>query len=94
MDEVLRVKSAIHYNRREYDEAMAGYSALLKKNPNNTAVLTRLADLQRRQGRFELALETRYKLAILDPQSTENFVELAWTYIFLKDFSASPGDAA
>jgi len=59
------------YSSDQFDEALKQYKELAEADPENNAPLIRIAEIQRRQGKYEDALNTIEKALKIDPTSLE-----------------------
>jgi DNA-binding winged helix-turn-helix (wHTH) protein/TolB-like protein/Flp pilus assembly protein TadD len=58
-----------HLVRREYDRALEEYGIAAKELPNDSALFALIADVHRRQGRWDLARAEIERVVNLDPQN-------------------------
>ncbi len=70
----------------DYDDALKELALALKSRPNDTRVLLGIGAVQRRQGKFELAVSTMTKASELDPRSSELPFNVAQTYALLRNY--------
>ncbi|MBA7705303.1 Beta-barrel assembly-enhancing protease [subsurface metagenome] len=78
-----------HYYYRghlDYDRALEQFAIARKSQPNNTEVLSGIAWVQRKQGKFEQALANIKKASELDPLSNMLAWQVANTYNFLRKY--------
>jgi tetratricopeptide (TPR) repeat protein len=59
------------FNNNQFDEALKQYQNLAEADPENNAPLIRIAEIQRRQGKYEDALTTIEKALKIDSTSLE-----------------------
>lgn len=72
-----------HYRRREWDAALAQYSAAYRSRPNDARVLASLGYLWRRQGLIEQGVEALERSSGLDPLNAYLIAEIAYTHLIL-----------
>ena len=58
-------------SNHQFDEALKEYQALAKADPQNADALVHIAEIQRRQGKYQDALTTIRKARTIDPNSLE-----------------------
>jgi serine/threonine-protein kinase len=66
-----------YHGRLDYDRALEQFAIARNSQPNNSKLLSWIGSVQRRQGKFEQALENLKKAAELDPRSKGSLVEAA-----------------
>ena len=71
---------------RDYDRALAEFSAGLKQQPGNSELLMGRAAVLRRQGRFVESAANFARAVELDPRSSDATFSLAGTYAALRDY--------
>ena len=59
------------FNNNQFDEALKQYQELAEADPENNAPPIRISEIQRRQGKYEDALNTIEKALKIDPTSLE-----------------------
>ena len=72
---------------RDYDRALAEFSAGLKQQPGNSELLMGRAAVLRRQGRFVESAANYARAVELDPRSSDASFSLAGTYAVLRDYA-------
>ena len=72
--------------RRDYDRALAEFSAALQRQPGRGDLLVARASVLRRQGRFAEAAADLVRAVELDPRSPEPAFNLAVTYGSMRDY--------
>jgi len=78
-----------HYRLRNYDQAMIHFSNAQKNRPNDPRIMQYIAELWRRQGLFEEAIEYMEKGLSLDPLNHNYVTELSWTNLFIGNYKRS-----
>jgi tetratricopeptide (TPR) repeat protein len=78
-----------HYRLRHYDQAMIHFSNAQKHRPNDPRIMQYIAELWRRQGLFEEAIEYMEKGLSLDPLNHNYVTELSWTNLFVGNYNRS-----
>ncbi len=74
-----------YFGKLDYDKALEQFAAAQKLQPSNIGVLSWIAAVQRRQGKFEQAVENIKKASELDP--TGNYeAQLANTYYTMRRY--------
>jgi tetratricopeptide (TPR) repeat protein len=58
-------------NDNQLDEALKQYQILSEADPENASTLVRISEIERRQGKFAMALEAIHKARKIDPSSLE-----------------------
>ena len=77
----------VHYlGDFDYDRAEREFEAVRRDRPNNSEVLSYLASIQRRRGRFAEAITSLRRAVELDPRSQLYALELATSYLMLRRF--------
>jgi len=69
-----------------YDLALEQFEIARRSQPNNSDLLTFIGFVQRRQGKFEQALDNLKKAAELDPLSNVLASEIATTFVNLREY--------
>lgn len=88
LPEVFMALGVYHYwCHREYQQALDAFSVARKGLPNEPLILSYVAYIQRRQGRFREAIDNLKTAVELDPQNSRFHFELGNTYLFLKKYS-------
>ncbi|UCC83409.1 MAG: tetratricopeptide repeat protein, partial [Gemmatimonadota bacterium] len=75
-----------YYGSRDYDRALEHLGIAKTAAPNDSEMLALLADIYRRQGRFERALESLLKAMELDPRSSYLALEIGVTYFWMRKY--------
>jgi TolB-like protein/Tfp pilus assembly protein PilF len=57
-----------YWGKRDYAKALAEFEQARKALPNNSTVISAIAFVYRRLGKWQMALEQFYRAAVLDPQ--------------------------
>ncbi|HEX9614819.1 MAG TPA: protein kinase, partial [Bacteroidota bacterium] len=74
-----------HYHGRlDYDQALKSYQKSMALQPNDTETLIGIGAVLRRQGKMEESLPYFEKAVEVDPRSSRNVRELAYTQEFLR----------
>jgi len=75
-----------HYQGHlDYDRALAEFAIVQQSQPNNAEVRNGIAAIQRRQGKMVQALANFIKYAELVPRSANGALQLAGTYLLLRN---------
>lgn len=72
---------------RDYERALEALANVEKEHPNDSRILRFMADISRRQGRFEAAIDRRKRAFELSPQEAVLPREIAWTYRSMRKYS-------
>jgi TolB-like protein/class 3 adenylate cyclase/Tfp pilus assembly protein PilF len=72
-----------YWGHRDYDAALEQFELARRALPNNADVAGIIAAIARRQGRWYAALEGLKQASVLDPQSSDGWYQLGWTYTVL-----------
>jgi len=76
-----------YYNcHLDYDRALEQFHIARKSQPNNSELLAYIGAVQRRQGKFEQALDNIKRASELDPRSTHTTSNLAQTFMLLRRY--------
>jgi TolB-like protein/Flp pilus assembly protein TadD len=75
-----------YWGRKDYENAFAAFSEARKGLPSSSEVLTALAFVRRRQGRYHEALALLQESLPLDPRNTLTFFTLGETYSILRRY--------
>ncbi|NIN71302.1 MAG: tetratricopeptide repeat protein [Gemmatimonadetes bacterium] len=75
-----------YYGSRDYGRALEHLRIAQATAPNNGQILTLLADIYRRQGRFERALQNLLKAMELDPRSSTLALEIGLTHFWMRQY--------
>jgi serine/threonine-protein kinase len=75
-----------YYGSRDYDRAVEHLRIAQAAAPNNGQIITLLADIYRRQGRFERALDNLQKAMELDPRSSFLALEIGLTHFWMRQY--------
>jgi tetratricopeptide (TPR) repeat protein len=78
--------AAYYTSSRDYDRALEHLRIAQAAAPNNSEILYGLADVHRRQGRFERALENLLKAMELDPRSSFLALEIGLTHFWMRQY--------
>jgi serine/threonine-protein kinase len=76
-----------YWGHLDYDRALEEFDLVLKSHPNDPEILSETAFIWRRQGKFKQALANQIKAAELNPQDYRTLLELAITYLSLRNYS-------
>ena len=80
------------YGEKDYEAALRAYSAALALNPRDTEVQNAIANVARRQGRWDLSQESRAQTIREDPGSGLAYANRADTWILLRRFTDARSD--
>jgi len=75
-----------YWGHRDYDRALAEFAITARSQPNNADVIEAVGFVQRRQGKWPDALASLKRGAELDPLSYTNLIELAETFLVMRDY--------
>ncbi len=75
---------------KNFDAAIADYTFLLEKNPNDTEALTKRGYTYSLMGQYEKAIPDFQAALKLNPQDNDTFQRLQWTQGQLAAKNASP----
>lgn len=75
-----------YHGHLDYDRALEQFAIARKSQPNNEDILSRIAYVQRRQGKFEQALTNLQRSYELDPLNHFIVTELGTTYVYLRKY--------
>ncbi|PYK23713.1 MAG: hypothetical protein DME52_11980 [Verrucomicrobia bacterium] len=75
---------------KNFDAAVADYTFLLEKNPNDTEALTKRGYTYSLAGQYEKAIPDFQAALKLNPQDNDTFQRLQWTEGQLKTKNAPP----
>lgn len=78
-----------YWGRSNYDRAIEAFTRAKELEANNTEVYRQIANVRRRQGRFEEAIENYRKAAELDPRSHQAWFNLGETLLFVRNYAAA-----
>jgi TolB-like protein/Tfp pilus assembly protein PilF len=73
-----------YYGFRDYEKALESWFVALKDRPNDSDLLSAIGYVQRRQGKFDEALELLIKGSDIDPQSSNKAFTVAGTARFMR----------
>jgi serine/threonine-protein kinase len=76
-----------YYGSRDYDHALEHLAVAQAAAPDDSEILILLADIYRRKGRFERALESLAKAMELDPRSSYLALEIAVTKFWMRRYA-------
>src|SRR6266480_4823549 len=78
-----------YYGDRDYERALAEFEIAKRDLPNQAEAYFAIGAIQRRQGKWTESNENLKKAAALDPKNLSILVNLAYSYMALRDFDAS-----
>ncbi len=78
-----------YYGSRDYDQALKYFSVALQLQPNNADIIASIGYVKRRQGKFQESLDLLTRSCDLDPKSWENWFELAYLELIMRDYNSS-----
>jgi TolB-like protein/Flp pilus assembly protein TadD len=81
-----------YFGDQDYDRAEQEFAALRSERPNDSEVLSWLATIQRRRGKFDDALAMFRRAGELDPRSQQYALELGVTHLMLRQFADAEKD--
>jgi TolB-like protein len=99
-DESLRLQSNLpeghlalgfsyYYGDRDYERALAEFEIAKRDLPNEAEAYFAIGAIQRRQGKWAESNANFEKAAALDPKNLSILINLAYSYMALRDFDAS-----
>jgi TolB-like protein/Flp pilus assembly protein TadD len=78
-----------YYGDRDYERALAEFEIAKRGLPNNAHVYSAIGSIQRRQGKWTESTANLEKAAALDPKNVSILINLASSYIPLRNFEAA-----
>jgi len=75
-----------YWGHRDYDRALEEFAVTGRAQPNNADVIEAVGLVQRRQGKWQESVASLKRAADLDPLSYANLLELAETYVRVRDY--------
>jgi serine/threonine protein kinase/Flp pilus assembly protein TadD len=75
-----------YHGHLDYDRALQQFAIARKSQPNNIDLLRFVGFVQRRQGKFEQALDNIKRASELDPVYSHLAMEVAITYVLLRNY--------
>ena len=78
-----------YYGDRDYERALAEFEIAKRDLPNEAEAYFAIGAIQRRQGKWAESNANLKKAAALDPKDLSILVNLAYSYMALRDFDAS-----
>lgn len=78
-----------YYGDRNYDRALTEFEIAKRDLPNDAQAYMAIAAIQRRQGKWTESTANFEKAAALDPRNSSILVNLAYSYLALRDFEAA-----
>jgi len=72
-----------YYCSRDYESALGEFEKALQERPNNSGVLSAVAYVQRRQGRWEEALQNQQEALKLDPRNVQSIISVVRTLFYM-----------
>lgn len=78
-----------YYGDRDYERALAEFETAKRGLPNNAQAYLAIGAIQRRQGRWTESTANLEKAASLDPKNISILVNLAFSYMALRNFEAA-----
>jgi serine/threonine-protein kinase len=75
-----------YWGHRDYDRALAEFAVTQRMQPNNVDAIEAVGLVERRQGKWQEALASMRRAVELDPLNYSNLVELAGTYMLIRDY--------
>jgi TolB-like protein/Flp pilus assembly protein TadD len=78
-----------YYGDRNYDRALAEFEIAKRDLPNESQAYFAIGAIQRRQGKWAESTANLEKAAALDPKNASILVNLAYSYIALRNFEAA-----
>lgn len=81
-----------YFGDLDYDRAAREFEAVRAERPSDSEVLSWLATIQRRRGKFDEALAMFRRASELDPRSQQYALELGVTHLMLRRFADAEKD--
>jgi len=78
-----------YHGLREYDKALDAFSEVLKRQPNNILAIASIAWVERRQGKWNQAIDGLTRALRLDPREPWFYYELGNTYSKCRRFDSA-----
>jgi serine/threonine-protein kinase len=78
-----------YYGDRDYERALAEFEIAKRDLPNQAEAYFAIGAIQRRQGKWTESNANLNKAAALDPKNTSILINLAYSYMALRDFDAA-----
>lgn len=73
-----------YWGERDYEGALAEFERALRDAPNSAEVHSQIANVLRRQGKWEESLRARLNVSTLDPRNVFHWRELGDTYLAMR----------
>ena len=78
-----------YYGDRDYERALSEFEIAKRGLPNNAQAYLAIGSIQRRQGKWAESTANLEKAAALDPKNESILMNLAYSYMALRDFEAA-----
>jgi TolB-like protein/Tfp pilus assembly protein PilF len=78
-----------YHIERDYNGARELFEKIRREVPSNSEAISALARIARRQSRWKDSLRLYEEASKLNPRDAHLFMDLAWTFSMLRDFSAT-----
>ena len=78
-----------YYGDRDYERALAEFEIAKRDLPNEAQAYMAIGAIQRRQGKWTESTANLEKAAALDPKNVSMLINLAYSYMALRDFEAA-----
>ena len=85
----LALGSVYYYCDRDYERALAEFEIAKRDLPNEAQAYMAIGAIQRRQGKWTQSTANLEKAAALDPKNASILVNLAYSYMALRNFEAA-----
>ena len=85
----LALGSVYYYCDRDYERALAEFEIAKRDLPNEAQAYMAIGAIQRRQGKWTESTANLEKAAALDPKNASILVNLAYSYMALRNFEAA-----
>ena len=85
----LALGTSYYYGDRDYERALAEFEIAKRDLPNQAEAYLAIGAIQRRQGKWAESNANLEKAAVLDPKNVSIPVNLAFSYMALRDFDAA-----
>ena len=75
-----------YWGRRDYERALAEFALAQQGQPNNAELAEAIGYVERRQGRWNEAVTSLKRAAVLDPRAAETALSLGETYLLVRAY--------
>ena len=78
-----------YYGERDYERALAEFEIAKRELPNEAQAYMAIGAIQRRQGKWTESIANMERAAALDPKNESVLINLAYSYLALRNFEAA-----